>query len=129
MGELGESLALAPRPDHRRVHWDPSWPRYRFDELVITVGASLVVLFGELLPTRTDANWAAVTDFDLEVLAREGWLEPALAQTLRRAVGLRNVLVHGYAAVDPSVLRDVLEHRLGDLLAYVAAIRAGLGAA
>ncbi len=67
MGELGETLALAPRPDHRRVHWDPSWPRYRFDELVITVGASLVVLFGELLPTRTDANWAAVTDFDLEV--------------------------------------------------------------
>lgn len=62
-----------------------------------------------------------------EVLAREGWLEPDLAQTLRRAVGLRNVLVHGYAAVDPSVLRDVLEHRLGDLLAYVAAVRARLG--
>ncbi|MEZ4337876.1 MAG: phosphatase PAP2 family protein [Sandaracinaceae bacterium] len=56
----------ATTPEHR-VRWDPSWPRYRFDELVITVGAGLVILFEELLPTRTDANWQAITDVDLEV--------------------------------------------------------------
>lgn len=55
-------------------------------------------------------------------LARAGWIDDALAARMRRAVGLRNVLVHGYAAVDPAVLRDVLERHLGDLLAFAAAI-------
>ncbi|MBX3275401.1 MAG: phosphatase PAP2 family protein [Sandaracinaceae bacterium] len=66
IGELGAALAPEPEP-RQRVRWDPTWPRYRFDELVITVGAGLVILFEELLPTRTDANWQGVTDFDLEV--------------------------------------------------------------
>jgi len=38
-------------------------------------------------------------------------------------VGFRNILVHGYQAVDPSIVRDVVEHHLDDLLAFVAAIR------
>ncbi|MDQ3032419.1 MAG: DUF86 domain-containing protein [Myxococcota bacterium] len=62
-----------------------------------------------------------------ELLAGAGWITPALATELRRAIGLRNVLVHSYTAVDVAVLRDVVEHRLDDLLALVAAIRARLG--
>ena len=38
-------------------------------------------------------------------------------------VGFRNVLVHGYDEVDLAIVRDVLEHRLEDLLAFVAVIR------
>jgi uncharacterized protein YutE (UPF0331/DUF86 family) len=37
--------------------------------------------------------------------------------------GFRNVLVHGYDDVDIDVVRDVLSHRLGDLDAFVTAIR------
>ena len=37
--------------------------------------------------------------------------------------GFRNVLVHGYVAVDLAIVRDVVEHHLGDLDAFVAAIR------
>ena len=40
--------------------------------------------------------------------------------------GFRNVLVHGYTAVDPAVVRDVLEHHLDDLEAFRAAILARL---
>jgi uncharacterized protein YutE (UPF0331/DUF86 family) len=40
--------------------------------------------------------------------------------------GFRNVLVHGYAAVDPAIVRDVVDHHTGDLLAFAAAIRARL---
>ena len=46
------------------------------------------------------------------------------ARELRRAIGFRNVLVHGYTAVDPHVVRDVLEHRLDNRLTFVAAVRA-----
>lgn len=62
-----------------------------------------------------------------ERLAQAGWIDGALATALRRAIGLRNVLVHGYTRVDVAVLRDVVENRLDDLLAYVSAIRARLG--
>jgi uncharacterized protein YutE (UPF0331/DUF86 family) len=62
--------------------------------------------------------------FDL--LRDAGRLPPELAVTMRNVTGLRNVIVHGYQALDLGVLRDVVEHRLGDLLAYVAAIRASL---
>lgn len=64
--------------------------------------------------------------FDL--LARSGWLTPALADTLHRMVGFRNILVHGYDDVDLRVVEDVVANRLDDLLAFVAAVRARLGA-
>jgi uncharacterized protein YutE (UPF0331/DUF86 family) len=37
--------------------------------------------------------------------------------------GFRNLLVHGYGAVDVAVVRDILEYHLDDLLALVAAVR------
>jgi uncharacterized protein YutE (UPF0331/DUF86 family) len=33
------------------------------------------------------------------------------------------VLVHGYDDVDVGIVRDVVEHRLDDLLAFVASVR------
>jgi uncharacterized protein YutE (UPF0331/DUF86 family) len=57
------------------------------------------------------------------LLVRAGRLAPAEGSALKAAAGFRNILVHGYAAVDPSIVRDVLTHHLGDLLAFVAAIR------
>ncbi|HYM24634.1 MAG TPA: DUF86 domain-containing protein [Vicinamibacterales bacterium] len=59
--------------------------------------------------------------FDL--IERAGWLDAALAATLRNMVGFRNVLVHEYDDVDLAVVRDVVEHRLNDLLQFVSTIR------
>jgi uncharacterized protein YutE (UPF0331/DUF86 family) len=42
-------------------------------------------------------------------------------------VGFRNIVVHGYEVVDLDIVRDIVEHRLDDLLSFVAAIRAWLG--
>lgn len=62
-----------------------------------------------------------------ELLARAGWIGADLATQLRRAVGFRNVLVHGYTVVDVAVIRDVVENRLEDLLEFACAVRARLG--
>ncbi len=43
--------------------------------------------------------------FDL--LERGGWVAPNLAKTLRNMLGFRNVLVHGFDAVDLAVVEDV----------------------
>jgi len=62
--------------------------------------------------------------FDLLVAA--GRIAPQLATTLRDMAGFRNVMVHGYQDVDLGVVEDVLRNHLGDLLAFVAAIRGRL---
>ena len=62
--------------------------------------------------------------FDL--LERCAWVAPALAATMRRMVGFRNILVHGYEMVDVRIVVEIVEHGLDDLLAFVAAIRARL---
>ena len=62
----------------------------------------------------------------VELLERGGVLAAPLASTLGNMVGFRNVIVHGYDPVDLAVVRDVLEHRLDDLLTFVGAVRARL---
>ena len=61
------------------------------------------------------------------LLLRAGWLPQAVAERCEALAGFRNILVHGYQTVDLRIVRDVVEHRLDDLLAFVAAIRSRLG--
>ena len=63
--------------------------------------------------------------FDL--LERAGWIQASLARILRNMVGFRNVLVHGYDDVDLSIVRDVVDHRLDDLLQFVTIVRKRIG--
>jgi len=62
-----------------------------------------------------------------ELLRRAGWLPDRLAATMRDIAGFRNVVVHGYEAVDLRIVRDIVEHRLGDLLDFVTAVRGRIG--
>jgi uncharacterized protein YutE (UPF0331/DUF86 family) len=62
------------------------------------------------------------------LLVRDGWVADELARVLSAMAGFRNVLVHGYDTVDLDIVRDVLEHRLDDLLAFVRAVRVRLSA-
>lgn len=59
-----------------------------------------------------------------ELLGQAGWLQPAHADRLRKMTGFRNILVHRYATVDSTIVRDVLENHLDDLIDFVAAVRA-----
>lgn len=62
--------------------------------------------------------------FDL--LVRADWLTESEAAPLRNMVGFRNILVHGYGDIDLSVVRDVLENHLDDLLHFVEIVRSRL---
>jgi uncharacterized protein YutE (UPF0331/DUF86 family) len=59
--------------------------------------------------------------FDL--LERAGYLPAELASALKDMAGFRNILVHGYEAVDLSIVRNIVETRLSDLLRFVEVIR------
>lgn len=60
--------------------------------------------------------------FDL--LQQDGWIDDALTAALRNMAGFRNILVHGYDDVDLRVVHDVLDTHLGDLTAFISAVRA-----
>lgn len=60
------------------------------------------------------------------LLATAGWIDEPLAAALRRAAGFRNLVVHGYAAVEPSIVRDVLVNHLDDVDGFVSAVRTRL---
>lgn len=64
--------------------------------------------------------------FDL--LERYGWIQESLAVSLRSMAGFRNILVHGYDAVDLSIVEEIVKDQLDDLLAFVRAIRTRLNA-
>lgn len=79
-GEAGEDVATAietaldgANEDGRRlrVDWRPEWPRYSFDELVLTAGLGLLLVAAEALPTDAfEPNWTGGILFDDPV--REG---------------------------------------------------------
>jgi uncharacterized protein YutE (UPF0331/DUF86 family) len=61
------------------------------------------------------------------LLHRHGWIRDEQLTGLQRMAGFRNVLVHGYAEVDLAIVRRIAERHLGDLLDFVAVIRARIG--
>jgi uncharacterized protein YutE (UPF0331/DUF86 family) len=59
--------------------------------------------------------------FDL--LRRANIITEPLAESLYAMAGFRNILVHGYQEVDVSIVEDIVRNHLGDLTAFVTAIR------
>ncbi|HSS76128.1 MAG TPA: DUF86 domain-containing protein [Thermoanaerobaculia bacterium] len=69
----------------------------------------------------------ARTNRDLfDLLESHGWVPGELATELRRMVGFRNVLVHGYGDVDLEIVEEIVRHHMGDLLRFVQVVRGRL---
>jgi uncharacterized protein YutE (UPF0331/DUF86 family) len=113
--------------DVSRLDTDIREQRFVEHTLQIAVQAALDVASHVV----SDERWGEPrTNQELfELFARHGWIDEDLSRALRAAVGFRNVLVHGYAQVDTAIVKDVLQNHLGDLLAFVAAVRARLNPA
>lgn len=60
IGQETLTEATAPNRPHR-VPWNPAWPRYSFDEAVLTVGLVALLTAAELLPNSSfEPNWRGV---------------------------------------------------------------------
>ena len=53
-----------------------------------------------------------------ELLAKAGLLPAALAESLKRMVGFRNVAVHAYRLLDLAIVQAIVESHLGELLEF-----------
>ena len=112
---------LAEIADSDRVEHDVRERRFVEHTLQIAIQATLDVASHIVASDRLGEPTTNQSLF--QILERAGWVTPGLASELRGMAGFRNVLVHGYVAVDPAIVRDVLEHRLGDIEAFVASVR------
>jgi uncharacterized protein YutE (UPF0331/DUF86 family) len=61
-------------------------------------------------------------------LGEHGAVNPALAQRLAAAGGLRNLIAHQYGALDPVRLHEVASNRLDDLLEFCRELARARGA-
>jgi uncharacterized protein YutE (UPF0331/DUF86 family) len=57
------------------------------------------------------------------VLAKHGYIDGALADTLANMAGFRNLLVHGYDAINLDIVEAILRERLADLLTFCERVR------
>lgn len=53
-----------------------------------------------------------------ELLQRAGLIDSVMTERLQAMVGFRNILVHEYKRLDISVMVDVIERHMRDLLAF-----------
>lgn len=58
-----------------------------------------------------------------QILNRNGILSQDLLPELTAMAGFRNILVHGYTEVDTTILKDVVENRLGDIENFIIKIK------
>jgi uncharacterized protein YutE (UPF0331/DUF86 family) len=72
---------------------------------------------------RDPADYASAID----ALGELGVLEPSFATRLRGIAGFRNVLVHGYLAVDLAIVHRLLTTHLGDFERFADDLHQSLG--
>ncbi len=52
-----------------------------------------------------------------EIFAEQNWIEEELKEKWIRIIGFRNILVHGYANIDRSIVYDIIQNNLDDFKA------------
>ncbi len=107
-----------------QIEHDIREERFTAHTLQIAIQASLDIASHIVSDRRLGEPETNRELFDL--LRTDQWLSLELANTMRKMAGFRNIVVHGYQHMEPLILRDIIENRLGDLLAFTAAIRVRL---
>jgi uncharacterized protein YutE (UPF0331/DUF86 family) len=73
-----------------------------------------------------DEGWPTATNLasGFNRLRDEGVITPGTAASLCRAVGLRNVVAHGYGGINPAMVHAAALRGLGDLEAFAREVAA-----
>lgn len=127
-GYVRELRAVAPE---RFEDYQPVVTR-RACERLIQVAVEAVIDACAILVTGLRLGVPGEEDDLVAKLAQHGVISPAMAETLRRMKGLRNLLVHEYGRVDDKIVFEVIRRGLKEfdsfsqaILAYLRSISSG----
>ena len=117
-----QELRTIARPEE--IHHDVREERFVEHTLQIAIQsiidvAAHIVSDGRLGEPKTNREL-------FSLLERYRWISSDLARPLGEMAGFRNLLVHGYDAVDLDIVEDIVRNHLGDLLQFVETVRARL---
>ena len=73
---------------------------------------------GQDLISRARLGWPQRARDVFALLARDGRIEPALAEGLQRMVGFRNIAVHDYQSLQLPITVAIIEKHLDEFLQY-----------
>ncbi|MGB9838924.1 type VII toxin-antitoxin system HepT family RNase toxin [Methanothermobacter sp.] len=82
---------------------------------------------GEMVISMEDLEKPETYRDIIEILEKHGILPSDFAERFSEAAGLRNILVHMYTDVDPSIITEILNKRLHDFEFYSESILRFLG--
>jgi uncharacterized protein YutE (UPF0331/DUF86 family) len=108
----------------QQIEHDLREQRFLERELQLAIQAALDIASHIVSDNRLEEPSTNAALF--RTLAKHGFVPEALRASLEQMAKFRNVLVHGYVDVNPAIVRDVVENRLGDIEAFILAIRARL---
>ena len=57
-----------------------------------------------------------------ELLEKNGLIPKAMSENMKKMIGFRNIAVHDYKKIDETILQDVIENHLNDLLDFARKI-------
>lgn len=106
-----DAQALATDPDLQDI---VSLNLSRAVQVCVDIGAHLISGL-EVPPPDTMGQ-----TFDL--LAQAGVLTPALARSLKMAVGFRNIAVHSYEAIDWNIVHSIAKNHLTDFSEFARVV-------
>ena len=92
-------------------------------DLVLAKVETLERSLARIEAARERAGLDALDRQDILVLnLQRAILDDDLADRMRRMTGFRNVAVHEYRKLDPSIVDSILRNRLGDLRAFAKVV-------
>ena len=83
-------------------------------QICVDIGAHLIA-GQEMPPPETMGR-------TFDVLAELGYIAPALAVRMKKAVGFRNIAVHNYEAIDWHIVHAIATRNLGDFSDFAKAV-------
>ena len=122
-GYLAELRAIAPASldEYSKIE------KRRACERLLQISVEAVIDVCALLVAGLRLGCPGEEDNLFEKLLQRGVISEAMAGTLRRMKGLRNILVHEYGRTSDTIVFQTVEQRLGDFGAFERAVLAFLG--
>lgn len=115
--EIKESLSLEDLKNNKRHEWEVRYGLFESIQILIDISCKITSHYNLGNPKSYKEC--------VELLVKNKYLSNGLSKKVISMVGLRNILVHEYVAVDDEKLYHFLEY-LNDFIAFVQEIRENL---
>ena len=83
-------------------------------QLCVDIGAHIIASSDERPPTTMGSTF--------DILQSLNIIDSSLASSMKRAVGFRNIAVHGYAALDYEIIYAIISEQVSDFQQFARAV-------